>query len=216
MARAPLPTASPRSPNINIPPRPGQRAPVSPNPGAVPPVGAGQHWQQIAAFNAPPAAPAAPAAPPATPGLTPGQQATQARQQAADARRQAEEGRQQQRKQIQANQQGADLATKAGQAVNHAIGGTLDPAKRWIEGLPTPGGIGLMLLVLVFFIFAIIPVNHKRTRFQLIYLTLTGAETLDDGVYDGQTVSPPSPTAPSAPGGIIGGPNPGNPFPQGM
>ncbi len=44
----------------------------------------------------------------------------------------------------------------------------------WVSSRPTPGGISALLVVLIFFLFVIVPVNGKYTRLQLIWLTLTG------------------------------------------
>lgn len=49
-----------------------------------------------------------------------------------------------------------------------------DRTVAWAEGLPTPGGIMALVLILIFFIWAVVPVNNGLTRMQLLYLTLTG------------------------------------------
>lgn len=44
----------------------------------------------------------------------------------------------------------------------------------WAEALPTPGGIALLLIVALVFVWAVVPVNGGLTRMQLAYLTLMG------------------------------------------
>ena len=53
-----------------------------------------------------------------------------------------------------------------------------DALSAWVEGLPTPGGNLALLLIILFFAFAIIPVNGGATRLELIYLVLTGRADL--------------------------------------
>lgn len=48
----------------------------------------------------------------------------------------------------------------------------------WASNLPTPGGIGLMLILIAFFLFAVVPVNGTQTRLSLLFLTLLGHTTL--------------------------------------
>lgn len=54
------------------------------------------------------------------------------------------------------------------------IGRFLNAVHDWAENLPTPGGNLALVLILVFFAFAVIPVNGGNTRLQLIWLVLTG------------------------------------------
>lgn len=49
----------------------------------------------------------------------------------------------------------------------------------WAASLPTPGGILLMLFIIIAFLWAVVPVNNGLTRAQLFYLTLTGKTALD-------------------------------------
>lgn len=51
---------------------------------------------------------------------------------------------------------------------------------RAIANLPTPGGNLALLLILVFFAWAVIPINHGATRVQLIWLVLTGRADLQN------------------------------------
>ena len=57
---------------------------------------------------------------------------------------------------------------------NNLFGRVVD----WLANLPTPGGNLALLLILVFFAWAIIPVNHGATRLQLIWLVLIGKADL--------------------------------------
>lgn len=64
------------------------------------------------------------------------------------------------------------------------VGGTLIPkqAVQRVAALPTPGGLGLIILALVFFVFVIVPVNaNGDTRFALIWRALTGGATIPAG-----------------------------------
>lgn len=55
---------------------------------------------------------------------------------------------------------------------------------------PTPGGNLALLLILLFFAFAIIPVNAGKTRLQLIWLVLTGGADLPgQGAASGPTAT---------------------------
>lgn len=52
---------------------------------------------------------------------------------------------------------------------------TADTVGGWLKGLPTPGGIGAILLTLLFFVWVIVPVNEKGdTRFRMLWGVLTG------------------------------------------
>lgn len=52
-------------------------------------------------------------------------------------------------------------------------------ATDWVSAQPTPGGIGLLVLVLIVLVWAMIPVNDAgATRLQLLWLTLTGRTRL--------------------------------------
>lgn len=47
-------------------------------------------------------------------------------------------------------------------------------AADWASSLRTPGGIGVLLMVLFFFIWVIVPVSNGKTRMQLLWGVLTG------------------------------------------
>lgn len=74
------------------------------------------------------------------------------------------------------------------------IGATTAPGIRWLSRLPTPGGIATMLLILVFFLLAVFPVNSNGdTRLKLLWLTLTGKTHLRYGdTSTGATTTTPA------------------------
>lgn len=54
-------------------------------------------------------------------------------------------------------------------------GGIARRTSNWISSAPTPGGIGVLVLALLFFLWAIIPVNAAGdTRLKLLWYTLIG------------------------------------------
>lgn len=66
--------------------------------------------------------------------------------------------------------------------------GPLKGLMNWAANVPTPGGNLALVLILIFFAFAIIPVNAGRTRLQLIWDVLTGnAELPGTGQASGAT-----------------------------
>ena len=71
--------------------------------------------------------------------------------------------------------------------------GPLKGLVNWANNVPTPGGNLALVLILLFFAFAIIPVNSGRTRLQLIWDVLTGnAELPGSGAAGGVAgISPP-------------------------
>ena len=72
---------------------------------------------------------------------------------------------------------------------------------------PTPGGNLALLLLLLFFAFAIIPVNAGKTRLQLIWLVLTGGADLPgQGAASGPTAQQASSALQAgATGGVLAG-----------
>lgn len=48
------------------------------------------------------------------------------------------------------------------------------------SGLSTPGGVGILIFVLMFFIWAIIPVSNGKTRLQLLWAVLTNQAYFPD------------------------------------
>lgn len=116
-----------------------------------------------------PSTPAAPAAPSPAAPETPGERSADQAQANRAARR--EEQRRQPRKQPAKN-------------------GPLKGLMNWAANVPTPGGNLALVLILLFFAFAIIPVNSGQTRLQLIWDVLTGnADLPGAGAASGPTAS---------------------------
>ncbi len=83
------------------------------------------------------------------------------------------------------------FANKAGSAAS--------AAHDQIAALPTPGGIGILVFVLIFFIWAIVPVSSSgQTRLQLLWLTLTGHTVVNQGAV-GEAPPEQGPTSGSSP-----------------
>jgi hypothetical protein len=91
----------------------------------------------------------------------------------------------------------ANLAQQAALRANEAIakvGEKAAPGINWVSHLPTPGGIAVLVIVLLFFLFAVTPVNtNGDTRLKLLWLTITGKTHL---AYSGSsgTGKPATPT----------------------
>lgn len=96
----------------------------------------------------------------------------------AQADRQARQTRVQQRAQQQAQQQADARRRRVEERNAKSARAPFDAVTSWVEGLPTPGGNLALLLILLFFAFAIIPVNGGATRLELIWLVLTGGADL--------------------------------------
>lgn len=64
----------------------------------------------------------------------------------------------------------------------------------WAANVKTPGGIGLLLIVIFIFLWAIVPVNGGKTRGQLFWLTLTGRTRMTDTPDAGGTYVDPGAT----------------------
>jgi hypothetical protein len=89
------------------------------------------------------------------------------------------------------------------------------PAKQWFENVPTPGGIGILLLIIFVFLLAIVPVDSSgNTRLYLMWLTLTGKTHLayEDG-NSSSTTSATTPTVATTPTPVQGQPAPTTPTP---
>lgn len=67
----------------------------------------------------------------------------------------------------------------------------------WAANVRTPGGIGLLLIVIFIFLWAIVPVNGGKTRGQLFWLTLTGRTKMADTPDAGGTYTDPGATGAS-------------------
>lgn len=76
-----------------------------------------------------------------------------------------------------------------------------------VSAAPTPGGIGFLVMALLFFIFVIVPVNGKATRLKLIWLSLTGGATMptDGGGSSSSAPGDAVDTAAGAAGAVVGG-----------
>lgn len=91
--------------------------------------------------------------------------------------------------------QADQAAVERGAGVVQGIGDTVFSAgnrlEQWAESVPTPGGIGILLALIFLFLWAIVPVNGKHTRAELLWLTLTGrtqmASAPDAGTDTGST-----------------------------
>ncbi len=61
------------------------------------------------------------------------------------------------------------------QKATEALKAATEEPRKWIERLPTPGGIATILIILLFFLFAVIPVDSSgNTRLKLFWLSLRG------------------------------------------
>lgn len=81
----------------------------------------------------------------------------------------------------------------------------LEPAVNWFANVPTPGGLATILIILVVFVLAIVPVDASgTTRLKLVWLTLTGKTHLKyeedkafggggSGDFGSQSASPTTP-----------------------
>lgn len=96
------------------------------------------------------------------------QQVKQAQAAADQRERELEQADQQQQKAITLG------VTQAGERLN-TIGRGIES---WAERIPTPGGIGVLLLAIFFLLWAVVPVNGKHTRLELLWLTFTGRTSM--------------------------------------
>lgn len=78
----------------------------------------------------------------------------------------------------EANQDAPGLLDRAGKALDRVLpSGAVDK----LASTPTPGGLFPLVIALLFFLFAIVPVHPSgATRLQLIWLTLTGRASLPE------------------------------------
>ena len=116
------------------------------------------------------------------------QKATAAQQRAAD-KAGAQQAKAAQQAQQKAAQQSQAMAIAAGNVgIGAATAGTNlaqgvsdfgQGIVNWAESWPTPGGIGLLLLVIFILLWALIPVDQQGyTRLQLLWFTLMGRTSL--------------------------------------
>jgi hypothetical protein len=83
----------------------------------------------------------------------------------------AERKKQEEEERANAVIQVKNVVANTGQAAQKAV----EPVHQLIINAPTPGGIASILLVIGFFLLAVVPVNPQGdTRLKLIWLTLTG------------------------------------------
>jgi Fe2+ transport system protein B len=67
------------------------------------------------------------------------------------------------------------------QTVQQSAKQSLQPSVNFLNSLPKPGGIGLLILALIFFLLVILPVNKQGdTRLKLLWRTITGQTYLAD------------------------------------
>lgn len=99
----------------------------------------------------------------------------------------------------------------AGKAAN-AAADKVTGVQNWIAKAPTPGGIGVLLLIILLFVAIIVPVSGGYTRLQLFWLTLLGRTSLPDasgnvpqtGTGDSTSSSSSSSASSSASSGTAG------------
>lgn len=95
----------------------------------------------------------------------------------------------QQRFEQQATQIGIKAVSGGVQELGQNLSNMGDRLSSWADSVPTPGGIGLLLVVIFLFLWAIVPVNGGNTRLQLLWKTLTGRTRMTaspdaGGTYD--------------------------------
>jgi hypothetical protein len=100
-------------------------------------------------------------------------------------------------------------------------GGIARRTSNWIASAPTPGGIGVLVLALLFFLWAIVPVNAAGdTRLKLLWYTLIGrtqftestqvaggSADFDNGTDNTATTGSGNGTGPVANGNVASGPD---------
>lgn len=87
----------------------------------------------------------------------------------------------------QARQQARDIAavTNIAREVGNSATSWATRISDRVAALPTPGGIGVMILILLGFLWAVVPVNNGLTRAQLFYLTITRKTALSPDTVGG-------------------------------
>lgn len=92
-----------------------------------------------------------------------------------DEERQAREEAEQAEAEAEAAREQAEANKTALQQALDTPSGLARRTSNWIASAPTPGGIGVLILALMFFLWAIIPVNQSGdTRLKLLWYTLIG------------------------------------------
>lgn len=89
---------------------------------------------------------------------------------------------------------GAELESQGlADSLKDKVSTTTQRVSDWADRMPTPGGIGVLLLAIFFLLWAVVPVNRsdgkQHTRLELLWLTLTGrtkmAQAPEGGVGGG-------------------------------
>lgn len=82
---------------------------------------------------------------------------------------------------------GAAALGEAAENLAESAKGVADKVGGWAETLPTPGGIALLVVILLAFLWAVVPVNGGKTRAQLLYYVLMEKSILKppDGLVPG-------------------------------
>jgi hypothetical protein len=97
----------------------------------------------------------------------------------------------QQRKQAAKNSILIGKGLYAAGILPNAAADRVERARNWLANLPTPGGNGALLLVLLGFVAFIVPVSGAYTRAQLFWLSLLGRTSLTDTGAPAETVTHP-------------------------
>jgi hypothetical protein len=73
---------------------------------------------------------------------------------------------------------GNNPAAKVGKAARDGLADKVEGWRDKLANLPTPGGSGAIFLILILFVFLIVPVAAGYTRMQLFWLTILGRTSL--------------------------------------
>jgi len=98
-------------------------------------------------------------------------------------------------------EEGASLTATLGDQV-FSIG---DRINTWADSVATPGGIGLLLLLIFLLLWAVVPVNGGKTRLQLLWLTFTGRTKMAASPDAGGTFNATETVTTAGSGGIGSG-----------
>lgn len=100
----------------------------------------------------------------------------------SEKRKQDKEEAERERKEEQRIKDEQDTLNKLGNKIaegQEAIANSVSPFTQWLAKQPTPGGVATIFVILMFFLFAIVPVNERGdTRLKLIWFTLTSKTKL--------------------------------------
>lgn len=109
---------------------------------------------------------------------------TKARHKEEEQARKEEEKQAAEEERIAEEEREAQRGTLAGLA--NTVADTASSLNNRVASFPTPGGIGLLLFVLIIFVWMLVPTKNGYTRMQLLYLTLRDQTTLT-GEFSGGT-----------------------------